>query len=188
VFERFTERARKVVVLAQDEARRHRHNYIGTEHLLLGLLREEEGIAARVLEAHRVDLDSARSRLSQIVGHGEQLEPGQMIPFTPRAKKVLDRSRRESVSLGHHYIGTEHLLLSLLRENEGVAVSILVDSGASRESMRDELVRTLSGTRRRLEGATEVGAIRAVPQQTRLIVSAAALFAAGVVVGWLIWG
>jgi ATP-dependent Clp protease ATP-binding subunit ClpC len=115
VFERFTERARQAVVLAQDEARGLGHNYIGTEHLLLGLLREEEGIAARVLEARKVDLDVVRAEVSRIVGIGEALETGQ-VPFTPRAKRVLELSLKEALALGHDWIGTEHVLLGLARE------------------------------------------------------------------------
>jgi ATPases with chaperone activity, ATP-binding subunit len=118
MFERFTERARQVVVLAQDEARRLRHNYIGTEHLLLGLLREEEGIAARVLASLGVTLEEVRGQVGRIVGMGDKVESGQ-IHFTPRAKKVLELSLlREAQSLNHDYIGTEHVLLGLARENE----------------------------------------------------------------------
>jgi ATP-dependent Clp protease ATP-binding subunit ClpC len=144
VFERFTERARQAVVLAQGEARALKHNYIGTEHLLLGLLREEEGIAARVLVSFGVTLEAAQVAVTSIVGVGDEAASGQ-IPFTPRAKKVLELSLREALSLGHNYIGTEHMLLGIVRENEGVAAQILVDLGASAETIRGEIVRLLSG-------------------------------------------
>ena len=120
MFERFTERARQVVVLAQEEARTLKHNYIGTEHILLGLLREEEGLAARVLESLDITVERVRAQVVRIVGSGEEVTSGQ-IPFTPRAKKVLELALREALSLGHNYIGTEHILLGLVRENEGVA-------------------------------------------------------------------
>ncbi len=143
MFERFTERARQVVVLAQEEARTLKHNYIGTEHILLGLLREEEGIPARVLESLGVTLQRTREQVTRIVGSGEELTTGQ-IPFTPRAKKVLELSLREALSLGHNYIGTEHILLGLVRENEGVAARILLDFDADAEKVRNEVLRILS--------------------------------------------
>jgi len=117
MFERFSERARQVVVLAQDEARSLKHNYIGTEHLLLGLFREEEGIAARALESLGITLGEVRAQVARLVGEGDEIAGGQ-IPFTPRAKKVLELSMREALSLGHNYIGTEHILLGVARENE----------------------------------------------------------------------
>src|SRR5436309_2690315 len=129
MFERFTERARQVVVLAQEEARTLKHNYIGTEHILLGLLREEEGLAARVLESLDITVERVRAQVVRIVGSGEEVTSGQ-IPFTPRAKKVLELALREALSLGHNYIGTEHILLGLVRENEGVAARILLDFAA----------------------------------------------------------
>ncbi len=144
LFERFTERARQVVVLAQEEARALKHNYIGTEHILLGLLREEEGLAARALEALGVSIGRARTQVTRIVGWGEEATSGQ-IPFTPRAKKVLELSLREALSLGHNYIGTEHILLGLVRENEGVAARILLDFHADSEKVRNEVIRMLSG-------------------------------------------
>ena len=143
MFERFTERARQVVVFAQDEARLLRHNYIGTEHILLGLLREEEGIAARVLESLDVTVEEVRAQVARIVGQGDEVTTGQ-IPFTPRAKKVLELSLREAMNLGHGYIGTEHVLLGLLREGEGVAVRILVEL-ADREDIRSEVLNVLGG-------------------------------------------
>src|SRR5690349_9181545 len=144
MFERFTERARQVVVLAQEEARTLKHNYIGTEHILLGLLREEEGLAARVLESLDITVERVRSQVVRIVGSGEEVTAGQ-IPFTPRAKKVLELALREALSLGHNYIGTEHILLGLVRENEGVAARILLDFDADSEKIRNEVIRMLSG-------------------------------------------
>jgi ATP-dependent Clp protease ATP-binding subunit ClpC len=148
LFERFTERARQVVVLAQDEARALKHNYIGTEHILLGLLREEEGLAARVLESLDITVEEVRAQVARIVGQGEEVTTGQ-IPFTPRAKKVLELALREALSLGHNYIGTEHILLGLVRENEGVAARILLDFDADAEKIRNEIIRMLSGPGRR---------------------------------------
>ncbi len=148
MFERFTERARQVVVLAQEEARSLKHNYIGTEHLLLGLLREEEGVAARVLDGLEVSVEEVRAAVVRIVGSGEESPQGQ-IPFTPRAKKVLELALREALSLGHNYIGTEHILLGLVREDEGVAARILLDLDAEPEKIRGEVMRALSGPGRR---------------------------------------
>jgi ATP-dependent Clp protease ATP-binding subunit ClpC len=148
LFERFTERARQVVVLAQDEARALKHNYIGTEHILLGLLREEEGLAARVLESLDITVEEVRAQIARIVGQGDEVTTGQ-IPFTPRAKKVLELALREALSLGHNYIGTEHILLGLVRENEGVAARILLDFDADAEKIRNEIIRMLSGPGRR---------------------------------------
>ena len=145
MFERFTERARQVVVLAQDEARAFKHNYIGTEHLLLGLLREEEGLGARVLESLDITVEEVRAQVARIVGQGDEVTIGQ-IPFTPRAKKVLELALREALSLGHNYIGTEHILLGLARESDGVAMRILLDFDADAEKIRNEVVRFLSGT------------------------------------------
>ncbi|HEY3461820.1 MAG TPA: ATP-dependent Clp protease ATP-binding subunit [Gaiellaceae bacterium] len=152
MFERFTERARQVVVLAQDEARALKHNYIGTEHILLGLLREEEGLAARVLESLDITVEEVRAQVARIVGPGDEVTTGQ-IPFTPRAKKVLELALREALSLGHNYIGTEHILLGLVRENEGVAARILLDFDADAEKIRNEIIRMLSGPGRRQAGA-----------------------------------
>jgi ATP-dependent Clp protease ATP-binding subunit ClpC len=155
VFERFTERARQVVVLAQDEARALKHNYIGTEHILLGLLREEEGLAARVLESLDITVEEVRAQIARIVGQGDEVTTGQ-IPFTPRAKKVLELALREALSLGHNYIGTEHILLGLVRENEGVAARILLDFDADAEKIRNEIIRMLSGPGRRQQGGGQV--------------------------------
>src|SRR5688500_10609112 len=158
MFERFTERARQVVVLAQEEARILKHNYIGTEHIVLGLLREEEGLAARVLESLDITVERVRAQVVRIVGSGEEVTSGQ-IPFTPRAKKVLELALREALSLGHNYIGTEHILLGLVRENEGVAARILLDFDADSEKIRNEVIRMLSGPGgRRQSGSQGAGA------------------------------
>ncbi len=157
MFERFTERARQVVVLAQEEARTLKHNYIGTEHILLGLLREEEGLAARVLESLDITVERVRAQVVRIVGSGEEVTSGQ-IPFTPRAKKVLELALREALSLGHNYIGTEHILLGLVRENEGVAARILLDFDADSEKIRNEVIRMLSGPGGRRSGGQGQGA------------------------------
>ncbi len=156
MFERFTERARQVVVLAQEEARILKHNYIGTEHILLGLLREEEGLAARVLESLDITVERVRAQVVRIVGSGEEVTSGQ-IPFTPRAKKVLELALREALSLGHNYIGTEHILLGLVRENEGVAARILLDFDADSEKIRNEVIRMLSGPGGRQRSGAQAG-------------------------------
>jgi ATP-dependent Clp protease ATP-binding subunit ClpC len=144
VFERFTDRARRVVVLAQEEARLLNHNYIGTEHILLGLIHEGEGVAARSLESLGIDLESVRSQVVEIIGQGSQAPTGH-IPFTPRAKKVLELSLREALQLGHNYIGTEHILLGLIREGEGVAAQVLVKLGAELTKVRQTVIQLLSG-------------------------------------------
>jgi Clp amino terminal domain, pathogenicity island component/ClpX C4-type zinc finger len=144
VFERFTDRARRVVVLAQEESRLLNHNYIGTEHILLGLIHEGEGVAAQVLAALGVSLADVRSEVEEIVGHGAYAPAGH-IPFTPRAKKVLEMSLREALQLGHNYIGTEHILLGLIREGEGVAAQVLAKLGADLSTVRQHVVRLLSG-------------------------------------------
>jgi ATP-dependent Clp protease ATP-binding subunit ClpA len=154
VFERFTERARQVVVLALDEARVLKHNYIGTEHLLLGLLREEDGVAAHVLKAFEITADGVRVQVAEIVGEGDEAVTGQ-IPFTPRAKKVLELSLREALHLGHNYIGTEHILLGLAREDAGVAARILLDFGVDSEKIRDEVIATLGIDAAALERASK---------------------------------
>jgi ATP-dependent Clp protease ATP-binding subunit ClpC len=128
MFERFTERARRVIVLAQDEATALNHNYIGTEHLLLGLIRDGEGVAARALTSMGIGLDAVRQAVLDIIGRGQQAPSGH-IPFTPRSKKVLELSLREALQLGDGFIGTEHILLALLREGDGVAAQVLVASG-----------------------------------------------------------
>jgi Clp amino terminal domain, pathogenicity island component len=144
MFERFTDRARRVVVLAQEEAGRLNHNYIGTEHLLLGLIREGEGIAARALEALGIRLEVVREEVEEIIGRGSE-PPAGRIPFTPRAKKVLELSLREALQLSHSYIGTEHILLGLIREGEGVAAQVLVTLGADLARVRGQVITLLSG-------------------------------------------
>jgi len=144
LFERFTDRARRVVVLAQEEARLLNHNYIGTEHILLGLIHEGEGVAARALESMGISLESVRSQVVEIIGQGSQAPSGH-IPFTPRAKKVLELSLREALQLGHNYIGTEHILLGLIREGEGVAAQVLQQLGAELHKVRQTVIQLLSG-------------------------------------------
>ncbi len=144
MFERFTDRARRVVVLAQEEARLLNHNYIGTEHILLGLIHEGEGVAAKALESLGISLEAVRKQVEEFIGQG-QSSPSGHIPFTPRAKKVLELSLREALNLGHNYIGTEHILLGLIREGEGVAAQVLVKLGADLGRVRQQVIRQLSG-------------------------------------------
>ena len=152
MFERFTDRARRVVVLAQEEARMLNHNYIGTEHILLGLIHEGEGVAARTLESMDISLEAVRRQVEQIIGRGQAAPVGH-IPFTPRAKKVLELSLREALQLGHNYIGTEHMLLGLIREGEGVAAQVLQKLGADLNRVRQSVIQLLSGY---TAGASEV--------------------------------
>jgi ATP-dependent Clp protease ATP-binding subunit ClpC len=167
MFERFTDRARRVVTQAQEEARTHRHNYIGTEHILLGVIDVGEGVAAQALESLGIGLDTVRQAVEEMVGQGEH-EPQQSdhIRFTPRAKKVLELSLREALQLGHNYIGTEHILLGLIREGEGVAAQVLVKLDATLAATRERVV-SLVGIGRSREGATGPG--------SRVAVGAAAL-------------
>ena len=144
MFERFTDRARRVVVLAQEEARHLDHNYIGTEHLLLGLIHEGQGVAAMALESLGISLEAVRAKVTESIGRGVE-QPGGHIPFTPRAKKVLELSLREALELGHSYIGTEHILLGLLREGQGVGAQVLVKLGAGRDQVRQQVVQLLAG-------------------------------------------
>src|SRR5438093_365068 len=144
MFERFTDRARRVVVLAQEEARMLNHNYIGTEHILLGLIHEGEGVAAKALESLGISLEAVRSQVEEIIGQGQAAPTGH-IPFTPRAKKVLELSLREALQLGHNYIGTEHILLGLIREGEGVAAQVLQKLGADLNRVRQTVIQLLSG-------------------------------------------
>jgi ATP-dependent Clp protease ATP-binding subunit ClpC len=144
MFERFTDRARRVVVLAQEEARMLRHDYIGTEHILLGLVREGGGVAAQALESINISLEDVRRQVEEIIGLGQGVPTGH-IPFTPRAKKVLEYSLREALQLGHTYIGTEHILLGLVRESEGVAAQVLVRYGANLDQVRHTVIELLSG-------------------------------------------
>src|SRR5690242_14135663 len=145
MFERFTDRARRVVVLAQEEARLLNHNYIGTEHVLLGLIREGEGVAAKALESLGIALEGVRQQVEEIIGPGQHAAGGH-IPFTPRAKRVLELSLREALQLGHHYIGTEHILLGLIREGEGVGAQVLVKLGADLNRVRQRVIQVLSGS------------------------------------------
>jgi ATP-dependent Clp protease ATP-binding subunit ClpA len=144
LFERFTDRARRVVVLAQEEARMLNHNSIGTEHILLGLVHEGTGVAARALESLGIGLEAVRQQVEEMIGQGEEPPQGH-IPFTPRAKKVLELSLRESQQLGHTYIGTEHILLGLIREGEGVAAQVLVGLGADLNRVRQQVIQLLHG-------------------------------------------
>src|ERR1700732_2904198 len=144
MFERFTDRARRVVVLAQEEARMLNHNYMGTEHIRRGLLQEGEGVAAKALESLGISLEGVRSQVEEIIGQGQQAPSGH-IPFTPRAKKVLELSLREALQLGHNYIGTEHILLGLIREGEGVAAQVLVRLGADLNRVRQQVIQLLHG-------------------------------------------
>lgn len=147
MFERFTERARQCIVLGQDEARLMKHVYIGTEHLLLGLIREEEGLAAKTLNDLGVTIEDARAYVGRVIGHGTEAVAGQ-IPFTPRAKRCCELALREALGLGHNYIGTEHILLGIVRENEGVAVRYLQDHGLTPDVVHETLLRMLRGTKR----------------------------------------
>ena len=153
MFERFTDRARRVVVLAQEEARLLNHDYIGTEHLLLGLIHEGKGVAAKALDGMGITEEAVRQQVEDIIGRGKQAARSGHIPFTPRAKKVLKLSLRESLQLGHPYIGTEHILLGLIREGEGVAAQVLVRLGADVETTRHQVVELLQGYQGQDEGA-----------------------------------
>jgi ATP-dependent Clp protease ATP-binding subunit ClpA len=144
MFKRFTDRSRQVVILAQDEARRLDHNYIGTEHILLGLIREGDGVAAKALKSLGIGLDIVRQQVEEIIGQGQQAPSGH-IPFTPRAKKVLELSLREAQQLGHDYIGTEHILLGLVHEGDGVAAQVLVKRGADLNRVRQQVIQLLAG-------------------------------------------
>ena len=162
MFERFTDRARRVVVLAQEEARMLHHNYIGTEHILLGLIHEGEGVAAKALESLGISLDAVRQQVEEIIGQGQQTPSGH-IPFTPRAKKVLELTRREAEQLGHNYIGTEHILLGLIREGNGVAAQVLVMLGADLNRVRLTVIQLLHG-----HPAREPVSTRSAAQELRL--------------------
>jgi ATP-dependent Clp protease ATP-binding subunit ClpC len=194
VFERFTERARQVVVLAQDEARALKHNYIGTEHLLLGLLREEEGLAARVLESLDITVEEVRAQVKRLVGQGDEETVTGQIPFTPRAKKVLELALREALSLKHSYIGPEHILLGVVRENEGVAARILLDSGADAEKIRKQTIAMLGGPagKSRPEGGGGWTSYGPLARRTPSLLLGWALgtfsLGVGILIGWAIWG
>jgi ATP-dependent Clp protease ATP-binding subunit ClpC len=145
MFERFTDRARRVIVLAQDEARGLNHNWIGTEHLLIALIIENSGVGAKALESLGISLDAARQQVESIIGRGQDSVGDSHIPFTPRAKKVLELSLREALQLGHDYIGTEHILLGLIREGDGVAAQVLVKLGADLNRVRQQVIQLLHG-------------------------------------------
>ena len=197
MFERFTERARQVVVLAQDEARALKHNYIGTEHILLGLLREEEGLAARVLESLDITVEEVRAQVARIVGQGDEVTTGQ-IPFTPRAKKVLELSLREALSLGHDYIGTEHILLGLVRDDDGAAAQVLRDRELDPERVRNAVIQALGGPALYAgphpgpRPHSRRGGHRRLYAPLTLVVAGWLLgilaLGAGILIGWGIWG
>ncbi|MFM1909690.1 MAG: hypothetical protein RLZZ545_388 [Actinomycetota bacterium] len=167
MFERFTDRARRVVVLAQEEARMLNHNYIGTEHILLGLIHEGEGVAAKGLESLGISLEGVRAQVEEIIGQGQQAPSGH-IPFTPRAKKVLELSLREALQLGHNYIGTEHILLGLIREGEGVAAQVLVKLGADLNRVRQQVIQLLSGYQGK-EAVTQGGPAEGTPSTSLVL-------------------
>jgi ATP-dependent Clp protease ATP-binding subunit ClpC len=152
MFERFTDRARRVVVLAQEEARMLNHNYIGTEHILLGLVREGDGVAARALESLNISLEAVRQQIEELIGQGQAAPTGH-IPFTSRARRVLGLARGEAMRLGHNYIGTEHILLGLIREGEGVAAQVLQKLGADLNRVRQTVIQLLSGYTAGREGS-----------------------------------
>lgn len=152
MFERFTERARQVVVHTQESARALNHNYLGTEHVLLGLLREAEGLGAQTLASFGLTYEQVETEIVRILGKGEHGTDGP-VPTTPRLKKVLELALREALSLGHNYVGTEHILLGLVREGEGVGMRILLNHDLDPDKVRDEIIRRLSGSRRRPETA-----------------------------------
>ena len=151
MFQRFTDRARRVVVLAQEEARILKHSYIGTEHILLALIDEGDGAGVKALESLGISLDAVRQQVEEIIGQG-QYAPSGHIPFTPRAKKMLELSLRESVQLGHGYIATEHILLGLIREGDGVAAEVLVKLGADLDRVRPQVIQLISGRQPELPG------------------------------------
>jgi len=168
MFERFTDRARRVVVLAQEEARMLNHNYIGTEHILLGLIHEGEGVAAKALESLGIALEGVRAQVEEIIGQGQQAPSGH-IPFTPRAKKVLELSLREALQLGHNYIGTEHILLGLIREGEGVAAQVLQKLGADLNRVRQQVLQLLSGYQGKETAVAEGGRSEGTPSTSLVL-------------------
>ncbi len=168
MFERFTDRARRVVVLAQEEARMLNHNYIGTEHILLGLIHEGEGVAAKALESLGISLEAVRQQVEEIIGQGQQAPSGH-IPFTPRAKKVLELSLREALQLGHNYIGTEHILLGLIREGDGVAAQVLVKLGADLNRVRQQVIQLLHGYQGKEPTSGAAGASTEAAPSTSLV-------------------
>jgi len=168
MFERFTDRARRVVVLAQEEARMLNHNYIGTEHILLGLIHEGEGVAAKALESLGISLEAVRQQVEEIIGQGQQAPSGH-IPFTPRAKKVLELSLREALQLGHNYIGTEHILLGLIREGDGVAAQVLVKLGADLNRVRQQVIQLLHGYQGKEPTSAAAGSTESAPSTSLVL-------------------
>jgi ATP-dependent Clp protease ATP-binding subunit ClpC len=168
MFERFTDRARRVVVLAQEEARMLNHNYIGTEHILLGLIHEGEGVAAKALESLGISLEAVRQQVEEIIGQGQQAPSGH-IPFTPRAKKVLELSLREALQLGHNYIGTEHILLGLIREGDGVAAQVLVKLGADLNRVRQQVIQLLHGYQGKEPASASSGSTESAPSTSLVL-------------------
>lgn len=169
LFERYQEDARQTIVLSQDEARLMKHNYIGTEHLLLGLLRVDGGVAAQSLAALDVRIEPVRAQCLRMIGEGDSVMPGQ-IPFTPRAKRVLELGLREALSLGHNYIGTEHILLGLVRENEGVAARILLDFDADPDKVRNEVIARLPAAQRDKDEGVPLTDVRVTYDRLRQII------------------
>jgi ATP-dependent Clp protease ATP-binding subunit ClpC len=157
MFERFTDRARRVVVWAQEEARTLNHDFIGTEHILLGLVGEGQGVAAKALESLGISLETVRQRVERAVPPGQHSRPSGHIPFTPRAKKVLELSLSEAKLLGHRYVGTEHILLGLLREGEGVAAQVLAALGADLDGVRERVIQLLAEYQARKDGPAASG-------------------------------
>jgi ATP-dependent Clp protease ATP-binding subunit ClpC len=167
VFERFTDRARRVIVYAQEEARLLSHDYVGTEHLLLGLVHDGQGVAAKTLESLGIRLEAVRVQVEAIIGRGQRAPSGH-VPFTPRAKKVLELSLREAKQLGHNYIGTEHLLLGLIREGEGVAAQVLLTLSGDLSRVRQQVLQLLSGYAGGVQAAARTRLVRmAVPDDLR---------------------
>jgi ATP-dependent Clp protease ATP-binding subunit ClpC len=167
VFERFTDRARRVIVYAQEEARLLSHDYVGTEHLLLGLVHDGQGVAAKALESLGIRLEAVRVQVEAIIGRGQRAPSGH-VPFTPRAKKVLELSLREAKQLGHNYIGTEHLLLGLIREGEGVAAQVLLTLSGDLSRVRQQVLQLLSGYAGGVQAAARTRLVRmAVPEDLR---------------------
>jgi ATP-dependent Clp protease ATP-binding subunit ClpA len=173
MFERFTDRARRVIVLAQEEARMLNHDYIGTEHILLGLIHEAEGVAYATLESLGVSLQNARAEVEEVIGQGQRAASGH-IPFTPRAKKVLELALREALDLGHNYIGTEHILLGLIREGEGVGAQVLTKLGATLDQVREQVIALLDG---RTIAPEEIGGVYLPTPQMALTPRAGAVLA-----------
>jgi len=180
MFQRFTDRARRVVVLAEEEARLLRHNSVGTEHILLGLLHEGEGVAARALESLGINREAVRQQVEQIIGCG-QWAPGGHIPFTPRAKKVLELSLREAMALGHNYVGTEHILLAMSREGDGVAAQVLTGLGTGHAQVRERVLGLLAGEREQVDPQPQLAAdlVNTAEQLTQVQQDKQAAFDAG---------